>query len=149
MNHRFTQAGEALGEVIEPASLALGSESKQVLALRRQRAAIRLLGGDYQAALPKFGTLADAYAPIVGATGAPARACRASFGQVTDALAALHGVLNVVRAVDSDATEETVELRHNIGMMLLAQGRAGPSRPGRSANRSTRACAWCSAPATR
>ena len=38
---RFAQAAEVLGEVIEPAALALGSESKQVLALRRQRAADR------------------------------------------------------------------------------------------------------------
>ncbi|MEW2082381.1 hypothetical protein [Streptomyces sp. NPDC005283] len=47
-----------LGEVIEPAALALGSESKQVLGLRRRRAAIRLLGGDYRAALPEFAALA-------------------------------------------------------------------------------------------
>ncbi|MER5668905.1 hypothetical protein [Streptomyces mirabilis] len=32
---------------------------------------------------------------------------------------ALQGVLNVVRAVDSDVSEEAVELRHNIGMLLL------------------------------
>lgn len=42
---------------------------------------------------------------------------------VTDALAQLREVLDVVRAVDSDASEEAVELRHNIGMLLLAQGR--------------------------
>jgi tetratricopeptide (TPR) repeat protein len=127
---RFAQAAEVLGEVITPAALALGSESRQVLALRRQRAAIRLLGGDYRAALPEFDALADAYARIAGPTGEQARACRAQaarcraeLGQVTDALAALQGVLNVVRAVDSDVSEEAVELRHNIGMLLLAQGR--------------------------
>ncbi|WP_327315767.1 serine/threonine-protein kinase [Streptomyces sp. NBC_01235] len=132
---RFTQAAEVLGEVIEPAALALGSESKQVLALRRQRAAIRLLGGDYRAALPEFDALADAYARIAGPTSEQARACRAQaarcraeLGQVTDALAALQGVLNVVRAVDSDVSEEAVELRHNIGMLLLAQGRAVEAR---------------------
>jgi hypothetical protein len=37
-------------------------------------------------------------------------------------------VLNVVRAVDSDVSEEAVELRHNIGMLLLAQGRAAEAR---------------------
>lgn len=37
-------------------------------------------------------------------------------------------MLNVVRAVDSDVSEEAVELRHNIGMLLLAQGRAAEAR---------------------
>lgn len=61
---------------------------------------------------------------------APAQAarCRAELGQVTDALAALQDVLNVVRTLDSDVSEEAVELRHNIGMLLLAQGRAAEAR---------------------
>ncbi|WP_406423277.1 protein kinase [Streptomyces sp. NBC_00873] len=132
---RFAQAAEVLSEVIEPAALALGSESKPVLALRRRRAAVRLLGGDYRAALPEFDSLADAYARINGPTGEQARSCRAQaarcraeLGQVTDALAALQGVLNVVRTLDSDVSEEAVELRHNIGMLLLAQGRAAEAR---------------------
>lgn len=37
-------------------------------------------------------------------------------------------MLNVVRAVDSDVSEEAVELRHNIGILLLAQGRAVEAR---------------------
>lgn len=132
---RFVQAAEVLSEIIEPAALALGSESKTVLALRRRRAAIRLLGGDYRTALPEFEALAEAYARIAGPTGEQSRACRAQaarcraeLGQVTDALAALQGVLNVVRAVDSDVSEEAVELRHNIGMLLVAQGRAAEAR---------------------
>lgn len=132
---RFTQAAEVLGEVIEPAALALGSESKAVLSLRSERAAIWLLGGDYRSALPEFDALADAYSRIAGPTSEHARACRAQaarcraeLGQVTDALAALQGVLNVVRAVDSDLSEEAVELRHNIGMLLLAQGRTAEAR---------------------
>lgn len=128
---RFAQAAEVLGEVIEPAARALGAESKRVLALRKNRAAIQLLGGDYRAALPEFDALADAYARTDGPTGAPARACRAQaarcraeLGQATDALAALRGLLDVVRTVDSDLSEEAVELRRDIGMLLLAQGRA-------------------------
>lgn len=123
---RFAQAAEVLGEVIEPAALAVGSESKQVLALRRQRAAIRLLGGDYRAALPEFDALTDAYTRIAGPTSEQTRAqaarFRAELGQVTDALAAPQAVLNVVRAVGSDVSEEAVELRHNIGRQLPAQG---------------------------
>ncbi|MFF3842875.1 protein kinase [Streptomyces sp. NPDC001930] len=132
---RFSQAVEVLGEAIEPAALALGSENKQVLGLRRNRAAIRLLGGDYRAALPEFEALADAYARVSGPTSGPARECRAQaarcraeLGQVTDALAELQGVLTVVRGVDGDVSVEAVELRHDIGMLLLAQGRAAEAR---------------------
>ncbi|MEV8564912.1 serine/threonine-protein kinase [Streptomyces sp. NPDC051322] len=128
---RFAQAVEVLGEIIEPAARALGAENVKVLELRTRRAAIRLLGGDYRAALPEFDALADAYARTDGPTGEAARAChaqaarcRAELGQVTDALAALRGVLDVVRAVDGDVSEEAVELRRDIGMLLLAQGQA-------------------------
>ncbi|QEU92080.1 serine/threonine-protein kinase [Streptomyces kanamyceticus] len=132
---RFAQAVEVLGEVIEPAARALGPENKAVLALRRQRAAVRLLGGDYRAARPEFDTLADAYARIAGPTSEQARACRAQaarcraeLGMVTDALAQLREVLDVVRTADSDASEEALELRHNIGMLLLAQGRTAEAK---------------------
>ncbi|WP_406499179.1 serine/threonine protein kinase [Streptomyces sp. NBC_00846] len=128
---RFAQAAEVLGEIIEPAGRALGAESRKVLELRTRRAAIQLLGGDYRAALPEFDALADAYARTDGPTGEPARACRAQaarcraeLGQVTDALAALRGLLDVVRTVDGDLSEEAVELRRDIGMLLLAQGQA-------------------------
>lgn len=128
---RFAQAAEVLGEIIEPAARALGSESRKVLELRTRRAAIQLLGGDYRAALPEFDALADAYARTDGPTGEPARACRAQaarcraeLGQVTDALSALRALLDVVRNVDSDLSEEAVELRRDIGMLLLAQGQA-------------------------
>ncbi|MGO4631915.1 protein kinase [Streptomyces sp. 2RAF24] len=128
---RFAQAAEVLSEVIDPAARALGTENRQVLELRTQRAAIRLLGGDYRAALPEFTALADAYGRIAGPTSERARACRAQaarcraeLGQVTEALSALESVLAVVRSVDSDVSEEAIELRRDIGMLLLAQGRA-------------------------
>ncbi|CAL9541395.1 Serine_threonine-protein kinase PknD [Streptomyces sp. enrichment culture] len=132
---RFAQAAEVLSEVIEPAARALGTENRQVLALRTQRAAIRLLGGDYRAALPEFTALADAYGRIAGPTSERARACRAQaarcraeLGQVTEALTALEAVLAVVRAVDGDVSEEAIELRRDIGMLLLAQGRAADAQ---------------------
>ncbi|MFJ9111420.1 protein kinase [Streptomyces sp. NPDC102283] len=128
---RYAQAAEVLGEMIGPAARALGEESRKVLDLRRQRAAIQLLGGDFRAALPEFEALADAYGRTGGPTGERARGCRAQaarcrgeLGQVTDALASLRGVLEVVRAVDGDVSDEAVELRRDIGMLLLAQGLA-------------------------
>ncbi|MGW7042028.1 protein kinase domain-containing protein [Streptomyces avermitilis] len=132
---RFAQAAEVVGEMIEPAARALGAENKVVLALRMRRAGARLLGGDFRAALPEFETLADAYGRISGPTSksaldcrAQAARCRAELGQATEALATLRDVLDVVRSVDSDVSEEAVMLRRDIGMLLLAQGDAEGSR---------------------
>jgi hypothetical protein len=132
---RFAQAAEVVGEMIEPAARALGAENKVVLALRMRRAGSRLLGGDFRAALPEFDALAEAYGRISGPTSksaldcrAQAARCRAELGQVTEALATLRDVLDVVRTVDSDVTEEAVMLRRDIGMLLLAQGGAEEAR---------------------
>ncbi|GGW48307.1 serine/threonine-protein kinase [Streptomyces caelestis] len=128
---RYAQAAEVVGEMVEPAARALGSESKAVLGLRMRRAVSRQLAGDHRAALPEFEALADAYARVSGPSSeealdsrAQAARCRGELGQVTEALAGLHGVLDVVRSVDGDVSENAVELRRDIGMLLLAQGRA-------------------------
>lgn len=128
---RFVQAAEVLGELVEPAGREGGSESKAVLTLRRRRAVAWLLGGDFRAALPEFDALAAAFARTAGPDGpqtrdcrARAADCRARLGQVTEALAELESVLHVVRTVDSDVTDEAVELRETIGELLFAQGKA-------------------------
>ncbi|WGD39435.1 serine/threonine-protein kinase [Streptomyces cathayae] len=128
---RYAQATEVVDEMIAPAARALGSESKAVLRLRTWRAVGRQLAGDHRAALPEFEALADAYARVGGASSqealdsrAQAARCRGELGQVTEALAGLNGVLDAVRAVDGDVSENAVELRRDIGMLLLAQQRA-------------------------
>ncbi|MET9759164.1 serine/threonine-protein kinase [Streptomyces sp. NPDC006372] len=128
---RYAQAAEVVGEMIEPAARALGSENKAVLRLRTRQAVSRQLAGDHRAALPEFEALADAYARVSGRSSeealecrAQAARCRGELGQVTEALAGLHGVLDAVRAVDGDVSENAVELRRDIGMLLLAQQRA-------------------------
>ena len=128
---RYAQAAEVVGEMVEPAARALGSQSKAVLGLRRRRAFSRQLAGDHRAALPEFEALADAYGRVSGPSSedaldsrAQAARCRGELGQVTEALAGLHGVLDVVRSVDGDVSENAVELRRDIGVLLLAQGRA-------------------------
>ncbi|MGW3263970.1 protein kinase domain-containing protein [Streptomyces sp. NPDC001056] len=128
---RYAQAAEVVGEMIEPAARALGSENKAVLGLRMRRAVSRQLAGDHRAALPEFEALADAYGRVSGPgseealdSRAQAARCRGELGQVTEALAGLHDVLDVVRSVDGDVSETAVELRRDIGMLLLAQGRA-------------------------
>ncbi|MFE2279566.1 protein kinase [Streptomyces sp. NPDC059454] len=128
---RYAQAAEVVGEMIEPAARALGSDSKAVLGLRMRRAVSRQLAGDHRAALPEFESLADAYTRVSGPSSeealdsrAQAARCRGELGQVTEALAGLNGVLDAVRAVDGDVSENAVELRRDIGMLLLAQQRA-------------------------
>ncbi|MGW2244012.1 protein kinase domain-containing protein [Streptomyces hirsutus] len=128
---RFSQAAEVVGEMIETAARVLGSENKAVLALRVRRASSRQLAGDHRAALPEFEALADAYARVAGPSSvaaldcrAAAARCRSELGQVTEALAGLQGVLDAVRTVDSDMSERAVELRRDIGVLLLAQTRA-------------------------
>ncbi|MCZ2525377.1 serine/threonine-protein kinase [Streptomyces sp. HB2AG] len=132
---RFAQAAEVLDEVIEPAALALGPDSKDVLGLRMRRAAARFLGGDYRRALPEFDALADAFARTSGRASEEARSCRAQaahcraeLGQVTVALREFEAVLQQVRAVESDVSEEAVELRRAIGFLLLSENRPAEAR---------------------
>ncbi|MFF5546523.1 serine/threonine-protein kinase [Streptomyces olivaceoviridis] len=127
---RYAQAAEVVDELIGPAARALGSDNKAVLRLRMWRAVSRQLAGDHRAALPEFEALADAFARVGGPSSedalnsrAQAARCRGELGQVTEALAGLHDVLDAVRAVDGDVSENAVELRRDIGMLLLAQGR--------------------------
>ncbi|AZM74401.1 serine/threonine protein kinase [Streptomyces sp. KPB2] len=128
---RYAQAADVVGELIEPAARSLGSESRAVLRLRSWRAVSRQLAGDHRAALPEFEALADAYGRVSGTNSeealwcrAQAARCRGKLGQVTEALDGLNGVLETVRAIDGDVSENAVELRHDIGMLLLAQQRA-------------------------
>jgi hypothetical protein len=126
---RYTQAAEVAGEMIEPLARALGAENKAVLRLRRRRAVSRQLAGDHRAALPEFEALAEAYGRINGPADEAARDCRAQaarcrgeLGRVTEALVELRGVLEAERAVESDVSDAAVELRRDIGMLLLGQG---------------------------
>ncbi|MFG3259878.1 protein kinase [Streptomyces sp. NPDC048172] len=127
---RFAQAAEVLQEVIAPAAQALGSENREVLELRQQRAISLSLSGDVRAALPEFDALAAAFARTEGPTSESARFCRAqaafaraNLGQAARALQELQDVLDLVRTVDSDASIEALELRRGIGSLLAAQQR--------------------------
>ncbi|QIP84520.1 serine/threonine protein kinase [Streptomyces sp. Tu 2975] len=132
---RFAQAVEVLGETIDEVAPVLGAENGHVLGLRQRRAAGRLLNGDFRQALPEFDALADAYARTGGPTSEQARGCRAQaahcraeLGQVTVALRELQDVLAVVRTVESDASEEAIDLRRSVGLLLLSEGRAADAR---------------------
>ncbi|MGW4047341.1 protein kinase domain-containing protein [Streptomyces sp. NPDC004721] len=134
-DERFAQAGEVLSSVIEPAALALGSDNREVLDLRMERAAVRFLGGDYRRALPEFDALARAFSRTAGPTSEKARSCRAQaahcraeLGQVTVALQEFEAILRQVRAVDSDACDEAIQLRSAIGFLELSEGRLVEAR---------------------
>ncbi|MGW0239886.1 protein kinase domain-containing protein [Micromonospora chalcea] len=130
-DERFAQAAEVLEQVIGPASAALGAESARVLALRSRRAAILIIGGDFRRALPEFDALAAAYARTAGPTSEDALEClrqaahcRAELGQATTALRQFRQVLTHVRAASGDASPTALDLRRNIGMLLLSEGKA-------------------------
>ncbi|GAB3152811.1 serine/threonine protein kinase PkaE [Micromonospora sonneratiae] len=126
---RYAQAAEALQQVITPASAALGVENPRVLTLRKRRAAILVVGGDFRQALPEFDALYSAFARTSGPTGVDALSClrqaahcRAELGQATVALRQFRQVLDHVRAAESDVSTEALELRRDIGILLLAEG---------------------------
>ncbi|MFJ8579417.1 hypothetical protein [Micromonospora sp. NPDC093277] len=130
-DERFAQAAEVLEGVIGPASVALGAESPRVLGLRSRRAAMLVIGGDFRRALPEFDALAAAYARTAGPTSEDALEClrqaahsRAELGQATTALRQFRQVLTHVRATSGDASPTALDLRRNIGLLLLSEGKA-------------------------
>ncbi|MEV4497077.1 serine/threonine-protein kinase [Micromonospora arborensis] len=129
-DERYAQAAEALHQVIDPAAAALGLESPRVLGLRQRRAAILVIGGDFRQALPEFDALYSAFARTQGPTSDDALAClrqaahcRAELGQGTVALRQFRQVFAHVRAHEGDVSRNALELRRDIAMLLLAEGR--------------------------
>ncbi|MGC5322715.1 protein kinase domain-containing protein [Micromonospora arida] len=130
-DERFAQAAEVLEGVISPASAALGAESPRVLGLRSRRAAILIIGGDFRRALPEFDALAAAYARTAGPTSEDALEClrqaahcRAELGQATTALRQFRQVLTHVRAASGDVSPTALDLRRNIGILLVSEDKA-------------------------
>jgi tRNA A-37 threonylcarbamoyl transferase component Bud32 len=127
-NERFAQAADVLQEVIVPAADVLGAESTRVLGLRLRRAAILVIGGAFRKALPEFDALARAYIRTEGSANPQALECRrqaaycrAELGQATAALKQFREVLDQVRAKEGDASPTALELRRNIGALLLSE----------------------------
>jgi tetratricopeptide (TPR) repeat protein len=130
-DERFTQAADALQQAITPAASSLGPENARVLRLRARRAAILVLGGDFRRALPEFDALADAYTRTAGPASEPAldclrqaAHCRAELGHTATALHQFQQVLTHVRDAHGDASPTALDLRRNIGILLLAEGRS-------------------------
>lgn len=132
---RFTQAADALQRAIRPAATALGIEDPRILRLRVRRAAILVLGGAFRRALPEFDALAAVYARTAGPGSQPALEClrqaahcRAELGHTTTALQQFEQVLTHVRRAAGDASPTALDLRRNIGVLLLAEGEPARAR---------------------
>ncbi|MFB8177709.1 hypothetical protein ACFC8N_16925 [Streptomyces sp. NPDC055966] len=113
-----------------PAAAGPGAENPRVLWIRKRRAAVLIIGGDFRRALPEFDALAAAYARTAGSSSTDALECRrqaaycrAEIGQSAAALKQFQAVLDQVRQADGDASPEALDLRRNIGMLLLAENR--------------------------
>ncbi|MBT2509826.1 serine/threonine protein kinase [Streptomyces sp. ISL-98] len=127
---RFAQAAEVLQDVTGAAAAGLGAENPRVLWIRKRRAAVLIVGGDFRRALSEFDSLAAAYARTAGPNSTDtlecrrqAAYCRAELGQSTAALSQFQDVLDQIRQADGDASPEALDLRRSIGMLLLAENR--------------------------
>ncbi|ACU34916.1 serine/threonine protein kinase [Actinosynnema mirum DSM 43827] len=127
---RYTQAADVLQRAIAQSAAALGKKSPRILKMRTRRAAILIVGGDYQRALPEFDSLTDAYSRTLGSTSPEALEClqeaahcRAELGQATAALRQFQQVLTHVRAAGGDASPTALDLRRSIGVLLLSEGK--------------------------
>ncbi|MFF4419087.1 protein kinase [Streptosporangium sp. NPDC001559] len=134
-DERYVQAADALQEVIDSGSAALGARHSRVLTLRKKRAAILFVGGDYRRSLPEFDDLNRAYEATEGPTGnnvidcrRHAADCRAELGHVTSALRQYHEVLSLVRAKESDISQTAIEVRRSIGTLLASEGNVAAAR---------------------
>ncbi|WP_432824730.1 protein kinase domain-containing protein [Dactylosporangium sp. CA-092794] len=128
---RFAQAAEVLDDVIVTAATALGADNPRVLPLRSRRAAILVIGGDFRRALPEFDALEAVYVRIAGPDSQEAldclrqaAYCRAELGEASAALRQFNEVLTRIRDRGGDATPTALDLRRNIGMLLLSEGKA-------------------------
>jgi tRNA A-37 threonylcarbamoyl transferase component Bud32 len=145
---RFAQAADLLGETFSVAAPVLGSENPRVLRLRLHRAAVLILGNEPRRALPEFEAMAAIYARTEGPLSGKALQCRrqaadcrAALGQFTLALEQFRSVLDAVRATEGDSSDTAIDLRRNVGILLMADGRREqaaatrrsvyPPRPGR------------------
>jgi len=134
-DERFTQAADALQQAITPAANALGPENARVLRLRARRAAILILGGDFRHAQTEFDGLADAYTRTAGPASEQAldclrqaAHCRAELGHTATALHQFQQVLTHIREAHGDASPTALDLRRNIGILLLAEGRTAEAQ---------------------
>jgi tetratricopeptide (TPR) repeat protein len=129
---RFTQAARVAEDALSAADQRLSRQHPQLLALRSTHAAALFLGGDYSRALAALEKLAEAYEEAYGPHDVRIRDCRrqaaycrAELGDTEAALASFGALLDdEVRRHGAPRSDEALELRHQIGVLLLAAQRS-------------------------
>lgn len=130
---RFRQAADVLGEVVRSAAETLGATDADVLRARHDLATALFDGGDYRRAAPLYRALA---ADLAGPAWAELRydcrlkeaTCYALTGRTPDALRNLGELLADQRAAGREADPRTLELRKQVGLLLLGAGRRAEAR---------------------
>lgn len=125
---RFRQAADALSEVTRRAAEAFGVTDPDVLRARHDLAAALFDGGDYRQAAPLYRALAP---DLTGSAWAQLRydcrlkeaTCYALIGRTPDALRHLGDLLADQRTEGGDEDPQTLQLRKQIGLLLLGAGR--------------------------
>jgi serine/threonine protein kinase len=125
---RFRHAADALDEITRRAEEMLGATDADVLRARHDLAAALFDSGDYRQAAPLYRALAP---DLAGSAWVELRydcrlkeaTCYALIGQTPDALRKLGELLADQRAAAGDDDPRTLELRKQIGLLLLGAGR--------------------------
>jgi eukaryotic-like serine/threonine-protein kinase len=127
---RFSQAADLLNEVLLSAQIQAVAGHPRVLDVQSMHAATLFLGGDFRRALVAFDELAAVYARVVGADDArvldcrkQAAYCHAELGDTEAALAAFQALLEHLCRDSDDRGQDALELRRQIGILLLAANR--------------------------
>ncbi len=127
---RFAQAADILNEVLRSTPAQAVASHPRVLDVRSTHAATLFLGGDFRRALVAFDELAAVYARVVGASDQrvldcrkQAAYCHAALGDTEAALATFQALLEDVRRDRDDRHPDALELRQQIGILLLAANR--------------------------
>jgi tetratricopeptide (TPR) repeat protein len=127
---RFSQAADILDDVLSSSDARALTNHPRLLEIRSTHAAALFLGGDFRRALAAFDELAAAYTSVAGPRDdrvlecrKQAAYCHAELGDTEAALAGFQALLDHVRTDRDDRSPEALELRHQIGILLLAAHR--------------------------
>ncbi|TDW90880.1 serine/threonine protein kinase [Kribbella pratensis] len=127
---RFSQAAQVLDAVAGPATQALGAADPAVLSLRHELANVLFEGGDYRNAAPVYRRLAMDIAEhnghdseLVFRCRLQEATCRALIGETNEAIAQLKALLEDMTRVHGATDAGSLDLRQQIGLLLLGSGR--------------------------
>jgi eukaryotic-like serine/threonine-protein kinase len=130
----FAQAVDVLDEVIAAVKASGRMNDPRVLELRSTHAAALFLGGDFRRALTAFERLAADHAKVAGAGDErvleyrkQVAYCHAELGDTDAALGASRALLDELTKNRDDRNPQALELRHQIGILLLAAHRLDES----------------------